>query len=104
VVTNLLIGKLQAIALFVNLMSMNSHKMSDPYAMLDLSTTTKGQKMTNELLAQIILDRYTPFAFSCACGGKDWDCEQATNDPYLNGVMDTLRRVTEYIRNFEETN
>ena len=64
--------------------------------------------MTNtniqELLAKNILDRYTPLAFSCACKGADWDCENAINDPYLNGVMDTLRRVTDYIKNFDEKN
>ena len=64
--------------------------------------------MTNselqEILAENILARYTPFAFKCECGGKDWDCEQATSDPYLNGVMDTLRRVYEYILEFNPNN
>ena len=64
--------------------------------------------MTNEelqqTLAKNILARYTPLAFSCACGGKDWDCENALDDPYLNGVMDTLRRVTEYITEFNSEN
>ena len=60
--------------------------------------------MTNEelqtVLADNIMTRYMPFAFDCACGGADWDCEVAINDPYLNGVRDTLRRVNEYIREF----
>ena len=53
-----------------------------------------------ELLAETIIKRYMPLAFECSCGGKDWDCEQAINDPYLNGVRDTLRRVYEYILEF----
>jgi len=77
--------------------------MSDPYAILK-TQTNKGQKMTNAELAQTILNRYTPLAFACACKGADWDCENAINDPYLNGVMDTLRRVAEYISNLEENN
>jgi len=52
-------------------------------------------------LAETILQRYTPLAFACACKGADWDCENAINDPYTNGVMDTLRRVTEYIREYD---
>ena len=60
--------------------------------------------MTNqelqEILASNILSRYTPLAFDCACKGADWDCENAISDPYLNGVMDTLRRVSEYILDF----
>jgi len=82
--------------------------MSDTYAKLN-TPTNKGQQMTNseltnlelqKILAENILHRYTPLAFSCACKGTDWNCENALNDPYLNGVMDTLRRVTEYILEF----
>jgi len=61
--------------------------------------------MTNselqKTLAENILHRYTPLAFSCACKGTDWNCQEALDDPYLNGVMDTLRRIHEYILEFD---
>ena len=61
--------------------------------------------MTNselqELLAKNILNRYTPLAFMCACKGADWDCQETLNDPYTNGVMDTVRRIAEYINDFD---
>lgn len=60
--------------------------------------------MTNSELQTILYKninaRYTPFAFTCECGGKDWDCENALDDPYLNGVMDTVRRIAEYVLEF----
>ena len=64
--------------------------------------------MTNSelqtLLATNILDRYTPFAFSCSCKGEHSECREAMENPYLYGVMDTLRRVSAYINDFDPTN
>jgi hypothetical protein len=81
-------------------------KMSDPYGMMK-SQTNKGQKMTNSeiqnLIADNILARYTPFAFNCECKGEMPECREAMENPYLYGVMDTLTRVSEYIRNFDPT-
>lgn len=80
--------------------------MSDPNAMIK-SLQQIGNQMTNsefqELLAKNILNRYTPIAFMCACKGADWDCQETLNDPYTNGVMDTVRRIAEYIKDFDPT-
>lgn len=63
--------------------------------------------MTNselqELLAKNILDRYTPFAFDCECNGADYECQDALQNPYMYGVVDTLQRVVQYIQNFDPT-
>ena len=64
--------------------------------------------MTNEELQQLLADniitRYSPLAFMCSCKGMDWSCEMAMNDPYTAGVMDTVRRIAEYVREFYPEN
>jgi len=61
--------------------------------------------MTNtniqEILAKNILDRYTPFAFKCDCLGTHAECESAMQDTYAYAQMDTVRRIAEYIKNFD---
>ena len=63
--------------------------------------------MTNSeiqnLIAKNILARYTPFAFTCECEGEMPECQEAMDSPYLSGVMDTLLRVVEYIKDFDPT-
>jgi hypothetical protein len=51
-------------------------------------------------LAEIVLERYTPFAFACECEGSHPDCHAALQNPYLYGVMDTIRRVSDYIKEY----
>jgi hypothetical protein len=53
--------------------------------------------MTNAELAQIIFDQFTPFAFTCECNGAMYECADAMQDPYMYGVMDTVRRIANYI-------
>ena len=78
--------------------------MSDSNAKMFTSPQRKAVIMTNSelqtLLAKNILARYTPFAFTCVCGGADYDCQDAMEDPYMNGIMDTLNRVAKYINDF----
>lgn len=62
----------------------------------------KNSEIQN-LIADNILARYTPFAFSCECKGEHSECREAMENPYLYGVMDTLTRVSEYIKNFDPT-
>lgn len=78
--------------------------MSDPCAKMFTSPQRKAVIMTNSelqtLLVKNILARYTPFAFTCECDGADYDCQDVLENPYMNGIMDTLNRVAEYIDNF----
>jgi hypothetical protein len=53
--------------------------------------------MSNADLAQIIRDLFTPFAFSCECNGADYDCQDALQNAYMYGVMDTVTRIANYI-------
>ena len=53
--------------------------------------------MNNADLAQIIRDQFTPFAFSCECNGAHYDCQDALQNPYMYGVMDTVTRIANYI-------
>lgn len=65
---------------------------------------TKGTKMTErEILAQNILDRYLPFAFTCECNGEQPECASAMENPYLRGVADTVRRIHAYVLDFDPT-
>jgi hypothetical protein len=75
--------------------------MSDPYAILK-TQTNKGQKMTNEQLAQRIIERYTPLAFACACKGTDPKCAEAMMDTFAYAQNDTVRRIALYISNLPE--
>jgi len=53
--------------------------------------------MTNADLAQFIRDHFTPFAFTCECNGAMYECQDAMENPYLVGVVDTVRRIADYI-------
>jgi hypothetical protein len=79
--------------------------MSDPYGKVKLTNKRKVVIMTNtniqEILAKNILDRYTPFAFKCDCLGTHPECESAMQDTYAYAQMDTVRRIAEYIKNFD---
>ena len=52
-------------------------------------------------LAKNILARYTPFAFACECKGTHPNCAEAMQDTYAYAQMDTVRRIAEYIKNFD---
>ena len=49
-------------------------------------------------LSEIILDRYTPFAFKCECNGADYDCQDAQNATYTQ--FETVQRIAKYISEF----
>tara|TARA_R110000868_G_scaffold406463_1_gene686891 strand:- start:332 stop:553 length:222 start_codon:yes stop_codon:yes gene_type:complete len=49
-------------------------------------------------LSEIILDRYTPFAFKCECDGQHYDCQVARNETYQQ--FDTVQRIVKYISEF----
>lgn len=77
-------------------------KMSDLCAKMITSSQRKVVTMTNiqELLAKNILDRYTPFAFTCECGGTHGTCSQSRQDVFTYAQYDTVRRIVDYIQNF----
>lgn len=54
-----------------------------------------------EILAKNILARYTPFAFACECKGTHPACADAMQDTYAYAQMDTVRRIVEYIKDFD---
>ena len=49
-------------------------------------------------LSEIILDRYTPFAFKCECNGADYDCQDAQNEMYQQ--FETVQRIAQYISEY----
>ena len=49
-------------------------------------------------LSEIILDRYTPFAFKCECNGAHYDCQDARTATYTQ--FDTVQRIAKYISEF----
>lgn len=79
--------------------------MSDPTAMMFTSAQRKVVTMTNsefqEILARVVLDRYTPFAFKCDCLGTHPECQEAMQDSYAYAQMDTARRIANYIKDFD---
>jgi hypothetical protein len=58
--------------------------------------------MTNEELAQKIIDRFTPFAFLCECGGEVDDCATGREYPSLIVQNDTVARIARYIKSLDE--
>ena len=55
-------------------------------------------------LSEIILDRYTPFAFKCECKGTEPTCSQARQDVFTFAQYDTIQRVAKYISEFNPEN
>jgi hypothetical protein len=51
-------------------------------------------------LSEIILDRYTPFAFKCECKGTHGTCSQARQDVSTYTQYDTVQRIVKYISEF----
>ena len=49
-------------------------------------------------LAEIILDRYTPFAFKCECNGAHYDCQDAQTATYTQ--FDVVQRIAKYISEY----
>jgi len=49
-------------------------------------------------LAEIILDRYTPFAFKCECSGAHYDCQDSQNEMYQQ--FETVQRIAKYISEY----
>jgi hypothetical protein len=50
--------------------------------------------------AEIIRDRYTIFAFKCDCNGEHPDCYSAREDVYNYAQQQTVRRIADYISNY----
>jgi hypothetical protein len=51
-------------------------------------------------LAENILERYIPFAFNCECGGTHPTCSQSRQDIFTYAQYDTVRRIVQYIQEF----
>ena len=51
-------------------------------------------------LSEIILDRYTPFAFKCECKGTEPTCSQSRQDVFTYAQYDTVSRIVKYISEF----
>jgi hypothetical protein len=49
-------------------------------------------------LSEIILDRYTPFAFKCGCKGEHSECADAQVETYTQ--FDTVQRIAKYISEY----
>ena len=49
-------------------------------------------------LSEIILNRYTPFAFLCECDGAHYDCQDARTATYTQ--FDTVQRIAKYISEY----
>ena len=58
--------------------------------------------MTNAELAQLILDRFTPFAFKCECKGTHPDCSSVFNAPSMQAQFGTVIRIANYIETLED--
>jgi hypothetical protein len=54
--------------------------------------------MSNAELAELIEERFTPFAFTCECKGHDPECQVALEDPAVWGRYYTVTRIADYIR------
>jgi hypothetical protein len=54
--------------------------------------------MNNTELADLIEERFTPFAFTCDCNGAMYECQDAKEDPKMWAQYDTVIRITKYIR------
>lgn len=55
--------------------------------------------MTNAELADLILQRFTPFAFTCDCQGDHPECiEVKTNDTWAIAQADTAYRISQFVR------
>jgi hypothetical protein len=75
--------------------------MSDLSAMMKSKSTKGSHPMTEldlEQFAQIILDRYTPFAFKCECNGTHPECADARTATHTQ--YDTVLRIAKYISNY----
>jgi hypothetical protein len=51
-------------------------------------------------LSDLILDRYTPYAFKCDCKGTEPTCSQSRQDVATYTQYDTIQRVAKYISEF----
>lgn len=58
--------------------------------------------MTNAQLADLIRERFTPFAFTCECKGSDPECQVTLDDPAMWGQYNTVTRIADYITNLED--
>jgi hypothetical protein len=60
--------------------------------------------MDNTKLAELITERYMPFAFKCDCQGDHPDClDTKVNDTWALAQADTVYRIAKYITELKET-
>ena len=57
--------------------------------------------MKNAELAELIRERFTPFAITCECKGKDPECADARDDAAVWAQYNTTTRIADYIANLE---
>jgi len=74
--------------------------MSDLYGKVKL--TNKGQKMKNSELAELIRNRFSPFAFTCDCNGMHIECATAREDVASWVQYETTNRIAKFIESIEE--
>lgn len=58
--------------------------------------------MSNKELAQEIIKRFSPFAFTCECGGTDEDCADARTNPVLYNQYATVVRIAKWLETQED--
>ena len=59
--------------------------------------------MNNTKLAELITDRFMPFAFKCNCEGNHADCAEVLSDRAVWAQRETVERIAEYITKLGET-
>jgi hypothetical protein len=58
--------------------------------------------MTNQELANLITERFTPFAFLCDCKGTHPDCASLLNSDNAWVQTDTVYRIAKFIETLED--
>jgi len=57
--------------------------------------------MSNNELAEQIIDRFTPVAFTCECKGTHPSCKDTIETPYAFAQAETVRRIAEWIKTLD---
>lgn len=54
--------------------------------------------MSNDQLADIIIQKFMPLVFSCDCQGEHADCAQTLSDGKVWTQRDTVERIAQFVR------
>jgi hypothetical protein len=58
--------------------------------------------MTNQELAELIRNRFTPFAFSCDCNGAHSDCYEVRSHDASIATYNTVTRIALWIQGLQD--